>query len=86
MRLPTEEMPSLYMMSNSHSLKGRGHLVLDYLQLGAVAGNGAVRPFNLADAADIATHGGVELCAARGRRGLSPVAEHQRQSSHESGW
>ena len=62
-------------MSNSASVKGGGDLVLDDLDLGAVAGDGAVGGLDLADAADIDADGGEELEGAAAGGGFR-VAEH----------
>ena len=62
-------------MSNSASVKGGGDLVFDDLDLGAVAGDGAVGGLDLADAADIDADGGEELEGAAAGGGFR-VAEH----------
>lgn len=74
-RLPTEDMPSLYMMSNSALGEGRRDFVFDDFELGAVAGYGAVAALDLADAADVTADGGVEFEGASAGRGFG-VAEH----------
>ncbi len=62
-------------MSNSASVKGGGDLVLDDLDLGAVAGDGAVGGLDLADAADVDADRGEELEGAAAGGGFR-VAEH----------